>query len=197
MLKASSCNAKVETPDTLAAGRGDAACRRHPLHGEAVADGALLQQKPLTPAWGASAPQLHHFNIWLLWLLQPQDDFRSAAKALTEAVAQREDDNLELTFATAADTDFLAYVYAKVPPDPIAVDLLRMVIKQASLTLATTRCTTSAYLRMAQHWCIRHDSLPRGRAPQWKTPEGIEKHLSAQHTLKFLDHVKVIPADEP
>ena len=88
-------------------------------------------------------------------------------------------------------------MYAKVLPDLLAADPLRLMTKLASLTLATTRCTTSAYLRMAQHWCIRHDSLPRGRAPQWKTPEGIEKHLSAQHTLKFLDHVKVIPADEP
>lgn len=124
-------------------------------------------------------------------MLQPQDDFRSAAKALTEAVAQKEDENLELSFATAADTDFLAYVYAKVPPGPVAADLLRMYSKLAVLTLATTRHIAPASLPVAQQWCIRHDSLPGGRALQWKTPEGIEKHLSAQHTLKFLDHVKV------
>lgn len=62
-------------------------------------------------------------------LLHLQDGFRSAAKALTEAVAEKEGDNLELSFATAADTDFLAYVYAQVPPDPIAADLLRMMTK--------------------------------------------------------------------
>lgn len=39
------------------------------------------------------------------------------------------------------------------------------------------------------------DCLPGVHALQWKTPEGIKKHLSAQHTLKFLDHVKVMTAD--
>lgn len=42
---------------------------------------------------------------------------------------------------------------------------------------------------------VFHGSLPGTYASQWKTPEGIEKHLSAQHTLKFLDHVKVMTAD--
>jgi hypothetical protein len=48
-------------------------------------------------------------------LLQRQDDFESAAKELTEAVAQQEEeDNLVLSFATAADSDYIAYVYAQV-----------------------------------------------------------------------------------
>jgi hypothetical protein len=46
--------------------------------------------------------------------MHPQDEFQSAAKELTEAVAQQEEENLVLAFATAADTDFLAYVYAQV-----------------------------------------------------------------------------------
>jgi hypothetical protein len=59
-------------------------------------------------------PLQPRFTFFTLWSLQLQDDFRSAAKALTEAVAQKEDDNMEICFATAADTDFLAYVYATV-----------------------------------------------------------------------------------
>jgi hypothetical protein len=87
------------------------------------------------------------------------------------------------------------YMPRSVPLDPIAADLLRMTKNEAVLTIAATWCRHPECLPVAWQWWIMTDHLPGVHALQWKTPEGIEKHLSAQHTLEFLDHVKVMTTD--
>ncbi len=111
---------------------------------------------------------------------QRQDDFKSAAKELTEAVAQHEEDNLVLSFATATDADHIAYLYAQ------AVQHV-MQTTHHGYGSSPASCTCLSDTVVNSHLAVdaAADML------QWRTREG-ENHLEAQHTLKYLDRVKVI-----
>ena len=95
-----------------------------------------------------------------------------------------------LSFATAADTDYLAYVYARVCG--AACNGHTAVFPHAHLPLVTA---STASLACAQIIRVLSPMLLFLPVLQWRSREGIEKHLGAQHTRKFLDHVKVMPAN--